>query len=133
MKKNKKGFTLAELLIVVAVIAVLVAIAIPVFTTQLEKAKEATDAANIRSAYAEVMSAILLDSETDISKTVAMKQSVADWQNTEIGTNLAALATPSGSTPVVTVTGNPTGGTGKNTTIAYVHSATGGTVTITIG
>ena len=33
-KKNKKGFTLAELLIVVAIIAVLVAIAIPVFTTQ---------------------------------------------------------------------------------------------------
>ena len=33
-KNNKKGFTLAELLIVVAIIAVLVAIAIPVFTTQ---------------------------------------------------------------------------------------------------
>jgi prepilin-type N-terminal cleavage/methylation domain-containing protein len=30
MKKNNKGFTLAELLIVVAIIAVLVAIAIPV-------------------------------------------------------------------------------------------------------
>ena len=35
-KTNKKGFTLAELLIVVAIIAVLVAIAIPVFTAQLE-------------------------------------------------------------------------------------------------
>ena len=33
MKKNKKGFTLAELLIVVAIIAVLVAISIPIFTT----------------------------------------------------------------------------------------------------
>ena len=53
MKKlNKKGFTLAELLIVVAIIAVLVAIAIPVFTTQLEKSRESTDVANIRSAYA---------------------------------------------------------------------------------
>ena len=51
--RNKKGFTLAELLIVVAIIAVLVAIAIPVFTNQLEKSREATDAANIRSAYAE--------------------------------------------------------------------------------
>ena len=36
--KNKKGFTLAELLIVVAIIAVLVAVAIPIFTSQLEKA-----------------------------------------------------------------------------------------------
>ena len=51
MKKNNKGFTLAELLIVVAIIAVLVAIAIPVFTTQLEKSREATDIANVRSAY----------------------------------------------------------------------------------
>ncbi len=51
MKKNNKGFTLAELLIVVAIIAVLVAIAIPVFTTQLEKSRETTDIANLRSAY----------------------------------------------------------------------------------
>lgn len=52
MKKNNKGFTLAELLIVVAIIAVLVAIAIPVFTTQLEKSRESTDIANLRAAYA---------------------------------------------------------------------------------
>ncbi len=52
MKKRDSGFTLAELLIVVAIIALLVAIAIPVFTSQLEKARQATDLANIRSAYA---------------------------------------------------------------------------------
>ena len=51
-KENKKGFTLAELLIVVAIIAVLVAISIPIFTKQLEKSREAVDAANLRSAYA---------------------------------------------------------------------------------
>lgn len=41
--KNQKGFTLAELLIVVAIIAVLVAISIPIFQTQLEKARKAVD------------------------------------------------------------------------------------------
>ena len=60
-KNNKKGFTLAELLIVVAIIAVLVAISIPVFTTQLHKAKVATDEANCRSLYADLQTAFLTD------------------------------------------------------------------------
>lgn len=58
---NKKGFTLMEMLIVVAIIAVLVAIAIPTFAGALTKAKEATDVANVRAAYAEWQVAILTD------------------------------------------------------------------------
>ena len=83
-KNNNKGFTLAELLIVVAIIAVLVAIAIPIFTTQLEKARESTDAANIRSAYAEVMAKALEESKTDVTAEVTKVQTVAGWQNTGI-------------------------------------------------
>lgn len=49
-----KGFTIAELLIVVAIISVLVAISIPIFTSQLHKAKVATDWANLRAYYAEI-------------------------------------------------------------------------------
>jgi len=60
MKNNKKkGFTLMELLIVIAIIVVLVAIAIPVFGGQLTKAKETTDIANIRSYVAEAQTGIL--------------------------------------------------------------------------
>lgn len=61
MKKVKetKGFTLAELLIVVAIIAVLVAVSIPIFTSKLEKSREATDIANQRAAKAAVVVAIL--------------------------------------------------------------------------
>lgn len=54
MKKKRKGFTLAELLIVIAIIAVLVAIGIPIFTSQLEKSREAAAAANIRAQYAQI-------------------------------------------------------------------------------
>lgn len=53
-KTRGKGFTLAELLIVVAIIAVLVAISIPIFTSQLHKARVATDWANLRAYYAEI-------------------------------------------------------------------------------
>ena len=46
--RSKKGFTLAELLIVVAIIAVLVAVSIPIFNGQLEKARRAVDMQNAR-------------------------------------------------------------------------------------
>jgi len=53
--KNKKGFTLAELLIVIAIISILVAIAIPTFSAALSRAQEAVEVANARSTYAEGM------------------------------------------------------------------------------
>ena len=53
---------------------VLVAISIPIFTNQLEKAREATDLANVRSAYAEVQTAAL----TNTTKDDLEKQSVVD-------------------------------------------------------
>lgn len=81
-KKNKKGFTLAELLIVVAIIAVLVAISIPIFTSQLEKSRESTDLANIRAAYAEC-SAEALTADTAVNyavqKSVSIKQTTSGW------------------------------------------------------
>lgn len=80
MKQNKNGFTLMEMLIVIAIIAVLIAVAIPVFASQLEKTSEATDLANVRSAYAQVSTEALLgDSETTV--TVDLKQKQADWQS----------------------------------------------------
>lgn len=79
-KNNNKGFTLAELLIVVAIIAVLVAIAIPVFTSQLEKSRESTDIANVRSAYAEVVTNYLSKGDSGATMTVEAKQTVDDWQ-----------------------------------------------------
>ena len=67
-KLNKKGFTLAELLIVVAIIGVLVAISIPIFTSQLRKARLATNQANARAAKAAIVAQIL-DADTDTAST----------------------------------------------------------------
>ena len=65
MKMNKKGFTLIEMLVVIAVIAILVSIVIPVVGDSTEKAKEARDAANIRSAIATVTTQALAGTYTE--------------------------------------------------------------------
>lgn len=62
-RENKKGFTLAELLVVVAIVGILVAISIPVFTAQLGKARRATNMANLRAAKAAAVAAYLTDDE----------------------------------------------------------------------
>ena len=54
-------FYLFSILIVVAIIAVLVAIAIPVFNGALTKSKEAADVANVRATYAEWQTAMLTE------------------------------------------------------------------------
>ena len=82
---NKKGFTLMEMLIVVAIIAILIAIAIPTFSSQLEKANEATDAANIRAAYAEATVAAM-DADNGVGEAeTATKMKCDDWD--KIGTD----------------------------------------------
>ncbi len=65
------GFTLAELLIVVAIIGVLVAISIPIFNRQVEKAREAVDWTNLYNAY-EAISIAVLEGDFVQDNTYAM-------------------------------------------------------------
>ena len=67
MKKrlNKKGFTLIEMLVVIAIIAVLVAIIIPVVTSSTDKAKAAADAANLRSVLGEANTLLMTNNADD--------------------------------------------------------------------
>lgn len=71
-----------EMLIVIALIAVLIAIAIPVFASQLEKSREATDLANVRAAYAQVSTETQLGN-FEATVTVDLKQKQADWQSVD--------------------------------------------------
>ena len=77
-KMNKKGFTLIEMLAVIAIIAVLVSIVIPVVGNATEKAKEAADVANIRSAIAQVTTTALAG-ETVTPVPVPMTQGAPDF------------------------------------------------------
>ena len=93
LMKKEEGFTLAELLIVVAIIAVLVAISIPIFTSQLEKSRESTDQANVRSAYAALVADYLDPNNSTSTMTVEARQTVTGWQG------------PSGTITLITNTG----------------------------
>ena len=112
---NKKGFTLMEMLIVVAIIAVLVAIAIPTFKGQMKKANEATDAANIRAAYAEAVLDSLDKNGTGTAETQA-NMKTGTWDTFKAGDkiggkeiNTTNIPKNVGKTVTVTVTdGVPT-------------------------
>ncbi len=64
--KKESGFTLVEMLIVVAIIAILIAVSIPLVASALEKAREATDAANERAFKAVLVTGYLLN-DADMS------------------------------------------------------------------
>lgn len=68
---NKKGFTLIEMLAVIAIIAVLVAIVIPTVSSTTTKAEAAVDAANLRSVMGQ-LNGVLAGSD---------KMSAAEAQN----------------------------------------------------
>lgn len=51
-EKRQNGFTLMEMLIVVAVIAVLAAVAIPTISKSVHRSQEMADVANVRAYYA---------------------------------------------------------------------------------
>ena len=111
MKKlNKnKGFTLAELLIVVAVIAVLAAISIPVFTGRLETSREGTDIANLRSAYAVAQTDLLT---SDYSNYNTTSSPYVGYYDTASGTVKSTAGGDTGAKAIgkATVTGVQTNG-----------------------
>lgn len=83
LRKNEKGFTLAELLIVVAIIGVLVAISIPIFTSQLEKSRDAVSVSNMRAAYAEAQT-LALTATQDGEKAGNATAKVTDGKVTSV-------------------------------------------------
>ena len=85
-KMNKKGFTLIEMLVVIAIIAILVAIIIPVVGSSTTKAAAATDAANLRSAKAALTIAVL-DKGVDAAKAAANYNSLTGGEAPVCKTN----------------------------------------------
>ncbi|WP_448783056.1 type II secretion system protein [Blautia sp.] len=79
-KLDLKGFTLVELVVVIAVIAILIGILAPAYTKYVERSRESTDLANARSAYSEIMMRLAEKDEIPDPITIPLKQKMSDWQ-----------------------------------------------------
>ena len=65
---------MVELVIVVAILAILVGILAPAYSKYVERSAESTDLENVRTAYGEVMIAAEIEEEKDVLKVVPLKQ-----------------------------------------------------------
>ena len=135
LKKNEKGFTLMEMLIVVAIIAVLIAIAIPTFNASLNKARVATDEANIRSGYASTMAEVLtenLGEDTTKTGTVKYYLQVDGSVQPEGDKNTnpyKCVGTPKGA---VEIAGQTVNAWAKDNDVSYTYDYSNNKVTINV-
>lgn len=67
----------------VAILAILAGILAPSYTKYVERSRESTDLANVRTAYGEMMADINLDGTDpeEAKRTVPLKQKINDWQS----------------------------------------------------
>lgn len=113
-RRETRGFTLLEMLIVIAIIAVLVAVAIPVFTTHLAAARKATDDANCRAAKALATVECISESNGDFSS-----KTPDEW--------VTFVTTGSGNIPVKgQVDGSSLTCSYTSTSITFVYGKGGG-------
>lgn len=92
---NKKGFTIAEMLIIVAIVGVLVAVSIPLFTAQLEKARETVDIHTMRTA-ASLGQQFYYEGVTgpESARKAGMKWYKQSGSDTNVGSNAYAIYIP---------------------------------------
>lgn len=130
--KKQGGFTLIEMLIVVAIIAILIAIAIPMVNKALESAREATDAANERSALGIAMVEVMTESTLAGQDVSTAKQS-AYYVIKSTGSGAGDGISSMGS--LATGTAAPAkadgGAYGKGTAMGEVPSRVGKTIKVT--
>ena len=80
-RNNKKGFTIVELVIVIAVIAILAAVLIPTFTGVTERAKESAAMQNARNAWMNYVSANA--DQPDYKENICIKSVVKESEEEE--------------------------------------------------
>lgn len=126
-RKNNKGFSLVELIIVIAIMAILVGVLAPQFVKYLNKSKTATDIQNAQN-IASAVAAQWAEDQTVTTKTMA------DAYETDGVTidNVQVDGTGAGPTAIQGVVGGKPAVKAKNDYHFYVSVTSGGVVTVNV-
>jgi len=109
MKKNNRGFTLVELMIVIAIIGILASVAYPSYTSYVKKANRA-DAIDSLLSLSGRMEEYYMNNDTYAGATVASATS---------SDGLYTLAITSATAFAYTLTATPVGADAECTTLTY--------------
>ena len=135
-KKLKKtgGFTLIEMLIVVAIIAILVAVSIPMVGNSLDKARTATDDANERAAKGAALAAYMLNENSTAftatgSGATAKVECYYDAVNGDVQADTTGIEPYNQIEETATGSGTPNIPIGEGCVKVTIMTATGETTT----
>ena len=77
--QNQKGFTLVELMVVVVILGILVAIAVPVYNSVTEKAEASAIQANLRTLDGAIMQAKVTETGTITWNDTTLLKYITGW------------------------------------------------------
>jgi type IV pilus assembly protein PilA len=125
-RDNDEGFTLIELMVVVLIIAILLAIAIPTFLGAQNRAKDRGAQSNLRNSLTAAKT-IATDNEGVFTTVSSTTLNTAEPSLTHIATGLTGTSTSKEIHVAVSngILGNASEGTGSGVLLLTVRSASG--------